>query len=91
MSQVPYDLTDHDTPDDWECRDNKWDQNHASCSVPQELTDKEIDEILALQVTHAESALPEHFTQAWACISPPACLALQAECQSRFQRIASLA
>ncbi len=50
LLQVPYDLREDDTPDDWECHDNKWDTNHASCSVPQELTDKEIDEILALQV-----------------------------------------
>lgn len=48
--QVPYDLREDDTPDDWECQNNVWDENHASCSVPQELTDKEIDNILALQV-----------------------------------------
>ena len=55
--QVPYDLREDDTPDDWECQNNVWDEDHASCSVPQELTDKEIDNILALQVATAlESA-----------------------------------
>ena len=49
--QVPFHLRDDETPDDWQCADNIWDGEHASCSVPQALTDEEIDEILALQVT----------------------------------------
>lgn len=48
--QVPFKLRDEDIPDDWTCSDNVWDKDHASCSVPQALTDEEIDEILALQV-----------------------------------------
>lgn len=50
-SQVPFKLRDEDIPDDWSCSQNIWDKEHASCSVPQALTDEEIDEILALQVT----------------------------------------
>ena len=48
--QVPFKLRDEDIPDDWSCERNIWDREHASCSVPQALTDEEIDEILALQV-----------------------------------------
>ena len=43
-------LTDNDLSDNWECTGNLWDPRHASCAVPQELSDQEIDEILALQV-----------------------------------------
>jgi len=50
--QVPFKLRDEDIPDDWSCERNVWDREHASCSVPQALTDEEIDEILALQVDH---------------------------------------
>ena len=50
LSQVPFTLQDEDIPDDWECSQNVWDRDHNSCSVPQALTDEEIDEILALQV-----------------------------------------
>ncbi len=52
-SQVPFKLRDEDIPDDWSCSQNIWDKEHASCSVPQALTDEEIDEILALQVMMA--------------------------------------
>lgn len=48
--QVPFKLRDEDIPDDWSCSQNIWDKDHNSCSVPQALTDEEIDEILALQV-----------------------------------------
>ncbi len=48
--QVPYTLTDDELTDDWECKDNVWDKAHQSCTVPQELSNEEIDEILALQV-----------------------------------------
>ncbi|KAK9839116.1 hypothetical protein WJX74_009858 [Apatococcus lobatus] len=56
--RVPYDLREDDTPDDWECQNNVWDEHHASCSVPQELTDKEIDNILALQDAAAAHVAP---------------------------------
>ena len=48
--QVPFTLKEEDTPDDWECSNNEWDKAHASCTVPQALSDEEIDEILAQQV-----------------------------------------
>jgi hypothetical protein len=48
--QVPFHLRDDELHDDWMCKDNIWDTQHASCTVPQELDDKQIDEILALQV-----------------------------------------
>ena len=50
MGQVPFTLRDEDTPDDWECANNEWDKQRASCMVPQALSDEEIDEILAHQV-----------------------------------------
>lgn len=50
LAQVPYTLGDDELHDDWVCKDNVWDPHHADCSVPQELGDKEIDEIVALQV-----------------------------------------
>jgi hypothetical protein len=43
-------LRDDELHDDWVCKDNIWDPQHANCSVAQELDDKQIDEILALQV-----------------------------------------
>lgn len=48
--QVPFTLQDNDLSDDWECSGNIWDPRRAECSVPQELTNQEIDEILAQQV-----------------------------------------
>jgi len=48
--QVPYTITDEDLSDTWECTGNVWDPGHASCDVPQELSNQAIDEILALQV-----------------------------------------
>ena len=50
MVQVPFTLREEETPDDWECASNEWDKDHASCLVPQALSDEEIDEILAHQV-----------------------------------------
>lgn len=41
---------DEEIPDHWTCSDNLWDASHASCDVPQELPDNEIDEILLAQV-----------------------------------------
>jgi hypothetical protein len=49
-AQVPYEILDTDLPDDWECSGNAWDRAHASCTVAQELSDEEIDRILAQQV-----------------------------------------
>lgn len=49
-TQVPYSLGDEQLPDDWACKDNAWDAGHANCGVPQELSNQEIDAILALQV-----------------------------------------
>jgi hypothetical protein len=49
---VPYDLNDEDIPEDWTCENNVWDEEHQSCSVPQALSDEQIDEILALQEVH---------------------------------------
>lgn len=47
--QVPFDLNDDDIAEDWSCEHNVWDEDHQSCSVPQALSDEQIDEILALQ------------------------------------------
>lgn len=47
---MPYHLRDDELTDEWECKDNSWDYLHATCSVPQALSNEEIDEILALQV-----------------------------------------
>ena len=51
MGQVPYTLQDDQISDDWQCADNTWDQAFNSCSVPQALSDEEIDAILAKQVS----------------------------------------
>jgi hypothetical protein len=48
--QVPFTVLDEEIPDDWQCKQNIWDKGHASCGVPQALSDEQIDEILALQV-----------------------------------------
>lgn len=48
--QVPYALVDEEIPDHWTCSDNLWDASRRSCTVPQELPDNEIDEILLAQV-----------------------------------------
>ena len=48
--QVPYTLTDDQLTDEWECKSNVWDPQRSSCEAPQALSDKAIDEILALQV-----------------------------------------
>lgn len=50
--QVPFTLQDEDIPDDWHCAQNVWDNAHNSCSIPQALTDEEIDEILSLQASN---------------------------------------
>ncbi|MEW5299531.1 MAG: hypothetical protein WDW36_002539 [Sanguina aurantia] len=47
--KVPYHLRDDELTDEWECKDNSWDYIHAICSIPQALSNEEIDEILALQ------------------------------------------
>lgn len=47
---MPFALGDDDLNDEWECKDNTWDKTRASCNVPQELSNEEIDEILAMQV-----------------------------------------
>ena len=47
--RVPYELGDDAIPDDWTCAQNVWDPRHADCTVPQALTDDQIDAILALQ------------------------------------------
>ncbi|KAK9823247.1 hypothetical protein WJX72_001331 [[Myrmecia] bisecta] len=57
--KVPYWIQDEETPDEWTCADNKWDKAHASCAVPQALTDEQIDEILALQQGDFEEPEPE--------------------------------
>lgn len=56
--QVPFTLQDVDIPDDWECAQNVWDEEHNSCTVPQALTDAEIDEILSFQVPSHSPLLP---------------------------------
>jgi hypothetical protein len=50
---VPYYVTDEELTDIWECSNNIWDAPFSSCDVPQELSNDEIDQILALQVRHA--------------------------------------
>ena len=47
---MPFTLQDEEISDEWECAQNIWDEEHNSCSIPQALTDEEIDEILASQV-----------------------------------------
>jgi hypothetical protein len=47
---VPYYVTDEELTDNWECANNVWDAPYSSCDVPQELSNDEIDQILALQV-----------------------------------------
>ena len=58
MEQVPFTLQDEDISDDWECAQNIWDHEHNSCSIPQALSDKEIDEILASQVCVPAISIP---------------------------------
>jgi len=41
---------DDDIPDAWTCSENLWDPAHKSCSIPQALSDEQIDEILMQQV-----------------------------------------
>ncbi len=55
---MPFTLRDEDIPDDWSCTHNIWDKAHASCTVPQELTDEEIDNILAAQGVQARAGRP---------------------------------
>ena len=61
---MPYTLKNEDIPEDWECRDNKWDRMYAACTMAQALTDEEIDGILAgqnasLKATPLSRAEPE--------------------------------
>lgn len=49
LQQVPFTLKDEDIPEDWECKDNKWERTYAACTMAQALTDEEIDGILAGQ------------------------------------------
>lgn len=56
--QVPYTLKNEDIPEDWECRDNKWDRMYAACTMAQALTDEEIDGILAGQNASLDRARP---------------------------------
>lgn len=51
--QVPYYVTDEELTDVWECNNNIWDAPFSSCDVLQELSNDEIDQILALQVRRA--------------------------------------
>lgn len=53
--KVPYSV-DTDRFDDWGCSDNIWDAAYASCSVPQQLENDEIDAILQLQSEQLEAA-----------------------------------
>ena len=57
--QVPYTLKNEEIPDDWECRDNKWDRMYAACTMAQALTDEEIDGILNGQKSLQPPAEPE--------------------------------
>eukprot|EP00210_Caulerpa_lentillifera_P002980 g2845.t1 len=41
--QVPYHLKDSDLGDRWVCKDNIWDPMFAACTVPQALSNEEID------------------------------------------------
>ena len=41
---------DDDIPDAWTCQENVWDRAHNSCTIPQALSDEQIDEILMQQV-----------------------------------------
>ncbi len=66
---MPFKLRDEDIPDDWSCERNVWDREHASCSIPQALTDEEIDEILALQVRPLGAVL--HVPQEYVAASSP--------------------
>lgn len=68
MPQVPYNIEDADISDDWTCADNQWDPAHNSCTVPQELSNDQIDQILHAQVCPIKSLVlyVQHasFTQA---------------------------
>ncbi|GMH39777.1 hypothetical protein BSKO_07675 [Bryopsis sp. KO-2023] len=44
--RVPFQLKDVDLGENWECKDNAWDSQFSSCSVPQALSDEQIDAIL---------------------------------------------
>jgi uncharacterized protein (DUF2237 family) len=44
--QVPFYVTDAELGDEWTCSKNRWDAAHASCAVPQILSDAEIDRLL---------------------------------------------
>ncbi len=50
LTQVPYNIEDADISDDWTCAENMWDPAHMSCSIPQELSNDQIDQILHAQV-----------------------------------------
>ena len=47
--RVPFELPDSAIPVNLTCENNIWDPAHASCSVPQQLPDDEIDAILDAQ------------------------------------------
>lgn len=45
--KVPFNIDDEALTDEWECGDNSWDRTRAACTVPQELSNDEIDDMLA--------------------------------------------
>jgi len=48
--KIPYSIdTETQIPEDWSCANNVWDDGFALCSVPQQLSDDEIDAVLQLQ------------------------------------------
>lgn len=51
--QVPHTVRDEELTDDWQCKDNTWDAAYASCDVPQEMSNDQIDETEMLQVRFA--------------------------------------
>lgn len=49
--QIPYTVTDEQLGSSWCCSDLRaWDAAHASCDVPQTLSDAEIDRVLTVRI-----------------------------------------
>ncbi len=61
---MPYHVRDDELTDEWQCNSNAWDPAHSHCSVPQALSNEEIDTILALQDGAGQGMGEEG--QAWA-------------------------
>lgn len=79
-------MKNEEIPDDWECRDNKWDRMYAACTMAQALTDEEIDGILNGQKSLLPPAEPETADADTAEYAPASlcCSAVHVQCSMQL-------